>query len=162
MSGGVTEVLVRPADHRLLRGLQRPVAREHNDRDVRIELPEFLERADAVHLRHPNVEDNDGEGLGPDQVERDPPAGGSLDGELRGKAEGDRLAGAVLVIHHQHGRKVGRARGRYRRVGGRGRHRWKKGAPERQGDTSTRIRAARRPATHLPAAPRGSQGALIP
>ena len=71
-------------------------------RHMGVDPPQFLQGADSVHLRHPDIQYNRVVGSPPNHLQRRPPPIRGGDVEFLPQREGDRLPWTILVVDHQH------------------------------------------------------------
>ena len=69
---------------------------------MRVDLADLLKRADAVHLRHTDVEHDGGILPGGDFRQRLFRPLGGIDGEFRRETKRDRFARAVFIVDDEH------------------------------------------------------------
>ena len=79
---------------------------------MRIDFADFLQRADAVHLGHTDIEDDGRVGFRGDLREGQLRPIGGLHREIGRQAERDRLTWAVFIVDDKHRQFLGRNRGR--------------------------------------------------
>ena len=99
---GLLEEVEGPEPDHAHRGLDRPVAGDHDDGDARRLLPHAGDELDAIHLGHPDVDDGEARRRALQQVERLPPISGLDDLEpLVRQHPAQRVADLLLVVDHQ-------------------------------------------------------------